>query len=86
VRVLRERRQFPNQLEVLVAPASDGRFEDVLVKKAGASLRGAVKKGIEIVLPRPTDPLLTVLEEVGFFRLHELAQMRLSLVHHISVM
>lgn len=85
VRVLRERRQFPNQLEVLVAPACDGRFEDVLVKKAGASLRGAVKKGIEIVLPRPTDPLLTVLEEVGFFRLHELAQMRLSLVHHISV-
>jgi len=81
-RVVFERGCYPNQLEILVAPGFDGRFEAVLVKKA---VGYAVKKDIEVVLSRPTDPLLAVLREESFRELHELVQMRLALASRASV-
>jgi ribosomal protein S18 acetylase RimI-like enzyme len=85
VRALRERRRRPDRLEVLVAPGHGNHLEAMLVQYGVASLRGAPKKMVETVLPSPTEPLVTALEAAGFQRLRVLVQMRLDLVHRISV-
>jgi ribosomal protein S18 acetylase RimI-like enzyme len=80
VRISRERRGYPDRLEVLVSPDGEGRFEDVLVRQAVSSLQGAPKKPIEILLPNATDSLVAALGSVGFKKLRVLVQMRLDLV------
>jgi ribosomal protein S18 acetylase RimI-like enzyme len=77
-RVLREHGRYPDRLEVLVLPEHAGRFEDVLVRQAVASLRGAPKKAIEILLPNPSDCLVAGLRTAGFEDLRVLVQMRLD--------
>jgi ribosomal protein S18 acetylase RimI-like enzyme len=78
VRVLRERGRYPDRLEVLVLPEYAGRFENVLVQQAMASLRGASKKAVETLLPDATDWLVAELRTVGFEELRVLVQMRLD--------
>jgi ribosomal protein S18 acetylase RimI-like enzyme len=85
VRALRERGRRPDRLEVLVAPRHEGRFETVLVHQGMDSLRGASKKMVEIVLPRPAEPLIAALEAAGFRELRVLIQMRLDLALHIPL-
>ena len=85
MRALRECGRRPDRLEVLVASEHSGRLETILVQKGMANLRGAVKKGVETILPNPTEPLITALERVGFRKLRVLVQMQLNLAHHISV-
>lgn len=80
VRVLRERRGYPDRLEVLVLPERSGCFENVLLQQALASLRGAPKKAVEVLLPNATDSLVTGLKAAGFEELRVLVQMRLDLV------
>jgi ribosomal protein S18 acetylase RimI-like enzyme len=80
VRVLRERGRLPDRLEVLVSPERSGFVEDVLVQQALASLRGASKKAVEVLLPNATDALVAVLDAAGFQKLRVLVQMRLDLV------
>jgi ribosomal protein S18 acetylase RimI-like enzyme len=79
VRVLRECRGRPDRLEFLVSPEYGGRFEDVLVSRAISSLRGAPKKVVEVLLPNPSDSLVTALRMVGFRELRVLIQMRRGL-------
>lgn len=79
VRVLRERGRYPDRLEVLVLPEHAGRFENVLLQQAVASLQGAPKKAVEILLPGVTDSLVTELQAAGFEELRVLVQMRLDL-------
>jgi ribosomal protein S18 acetylase RimI-like enzyme len=78
-RVLRERGRYPDRLEVLVSPEHTGRFENVLLLQAVASLRGAPKKSVEILLPNATDSLVAGLRAAGFEELRVLLQMRLDL-------
>lgn len=78
-RVLRDRGRYPDRLEVLVLPEHAGRFEDVLLQQAVASLRGASKKAVEILLPSATDSLVAGLQAAGFEELRVLVQMRLDL-------
>lgn len=85
VRALRERGRRPDRLEVLIAPEHNSRFEAVLVQQGVASLRSAHRKMVEIVLPSPTEPLVTALEAAGFQKLCVLVQMRLDLARHIPV-
>jgi ribosomal protein S18 acetylase RimI-like enzyme len=85
VRVLRERGRRPDRLEVLVKLGRSGHLEAVLVRQGVASLRGAPRKMVEIVLPSPTEPLVTALELAGFRKLRLLVQMRLDLVHYVPV-
>jgi hypothetical protein len=80
VRVLRERGRRPDRLEVLVSPEHDGRIERILARQGVASLRGAPKKMVEIMLPATTEPLVVALEAEGFQELRVLVQMRLDLV------
>jgi ribosomal protein S18 acetylase RimI-like enzyme len=77
-RVLRERGRYPDRLEMLVLPEHAGRFENVLLRRAIASLRGAPKKAVEILLPNATDSLVKVLQAAGFEELRVLVQMRLD--------
>ena len=84
VRVLRERGRRPDQLEVLVSPDHDGRIEGILARQGVASLRGAPKKMVEIMLPATTEPLVVALEAEGFQELRVLVQMRLDLVQCAS--
>lgn len=78
-RVLRERGRYPHRLEVLVSPEHTGRFESVLLQQAVASLRGAPKKAVEILLPNATESLVAELQAAGFKELRVLVQMRLDL-------
>lgn len=80
VRVLRERGRRPDRLEVLVVPEQSGRLEATLVQRGIASLRGAPKRMVEIVVPGTTKPLVVALEAAGFQELRVLVQMRLDLV------
>ena len=64
---------------MLISPEHAGRFEDVLLQQAVASLRGAPKKAVEILLPSATDSLVIKLRAVGFEDLRVLVQMRLDL-------
>ena len=59
----------------------DDRLAELLVARGLVSLRGLPggrMKMIEIVLPRPTEPLVAVLEAAGFDKLRVLMQMRLD--------
>jgi hypothetical protein len=78
-RVLCERGRYPDRLEMLVLPERAGRFEDLLLQQAIASLRGAPKKAVEILLPNATDSLVVGLSAAGFEELRVLVQMRLDL-------
>lgn len=69
----------PDQIEILVAPAHDGRFDAWLVQRGLASLRGLSDTMVETILPRPTESLVGALEEAGFQKLRTLVQMRLDL-------
>lgn len=79
VRALRERGRRPDWLEVLIVPEHSGRFEATLVRQGVANLRGAPKKAVETVLPRPTEPLIAALEAAGFQKLRVMMQMLLEL-------
>lgn len=85
VRALHQRGRRPGRLEVLVAPEHTGRFEDILVHKGLASLHDASTKAVRAVLPSPSEALIKALEDKGFEELCVLMQMRLDLVHHISI-
>jgi ribosomal protein S18 acetylase RimI-like enzyme len=85
VRALRERGRRPDRLEVLVAPEHDRCFEAVLVHQGLSSLRDASEKMVEVLLPRPTEPLVAALEAAGFRELRVLVQMRLDLARQIPV-
>jgi hypothetical protein len=80
VRVLFERGRRPNRLEILVAPEHSGHVEAVLVRQGLASLHGAPRKMVHIVLPSPTQSLVAALEAAGFQRSRRLVQMRLDLI------
>lgn len=79
VRALHERGRRPDRLEVLVASGHAGRLETVLVQQGIASLRGACKKMVGIMLPDPTESLVAALEAASFQKLRVLVQMRLDL-------
>jgi hypothetical protein len=80
IRVLREHwGGRPDRLEVLVLPEHGGRFEDVLVQRAVASLRGAPGNMVEVLLPNPADSLVRALGMAGFQELRVLLQMRRDL-------
>jgi hypothetical protein len=79
VRVLFERGRRPNRLEILVAPVHSGQVEAVLIQQGLASLHGAPRKMINVVLPSPTQSLVAALEAVGFLKSRRLVQMRLDL-------
>lgn len=79
VRVLHERGRRPDRMEVLVASGHSGHLETVLVQQGIASLRGASKKSVGIVLPDLSGSLVTVLEAAGFQKLRVLVQMRLDM-------
>jgi len=78
VRALRDRRRYPDRLEVIIASGHEGRFETGLVRQGIDSLRGGSRKMIEAVLASPTVPLVKALEETGFQRDRVLVQMRLG--------
>jgi ribosomal protein S18 acetylase RimI-like enzyme len=84
VRVLFERGRRPDQLEILVAPGHSGHVEAVLLQRGLASLHGAPRKMVNVVLPTPTQSLVAALEASGFQTSRRLVQMRLDLVQHIS--
>jgi hypothetical protein len=84
VRVLFERGRRLDRLEILVAPAHSGHVEAVLVQRGLASLHGAPRKMVNVVLPSPTQSLVAALEASGFRTSRRLVQMRLDLVQHIS--
>lgn len=80
VRAVRERRRRPDSLEVLVDPASSGRFEPLLVWRGMASLcHSEAGKAVETIIPAPEEGLVRAFEEAGFRRLRTLLQMRLDL-------
>jgi hypothetical protein len=79
VRVVRERWGRPDRLEVLVLPEHHGRFENVLVQRAMASLRGAPRNVVEVLVPNPDDSLVAALRAVGFHKLRVLIQMQRNL-------
>jgi ribosomal protein S18 acetylase RimI-like enzyme len=85
VRALCERGNYPDRLEVLVAPGRDGRFEAPLVHKGMACLRGASRKRVETLLPNSTESLTAALKDIGFQKLRVLVQMRLNLGNRIPV-
>ena len=78
VRALREVGRRPDRLEVLVSAEHENRFETVLVQRGIASLRDVHKKAVEVLLPKPLQPLVAALQTVGFQELRVLIQMRLD--------
>ena len=79
VRVVRERFGRPDRLEVLVLPEHRGRFENVLVQQAMASLHGAPRNLVEVLVPNPDDALVAALKTEGFRVLRVLIQMQRNL-------
>jgi ribosomal protein S18 acetylase RimI-like enzyme len=78
-RVLRERRRYPDRLEMLVSPECAGLFERALLRRAIATLQGAPQKAVEILLANATESVVTALRAAGFEELRTLVQMRLDL-------
>jgi len=81
VRVVRERGDHPDRLEVLVGPGHVGQLEAALVHQGLVGLCRR-KKVVETIIPGTAEPLAVALEKAGFQRLHTLVQMRLDFPHH----